>query len=75
LLNELDPILPVCEKIAKDIRNRYTIGYLPVRTSDKGGERKIRVVASSPEHKKMIVRTRTGYRLPEPASTLSLLTK
>jgi len=75
LLNELDPILPACQKIAKDIRNRYTIGYLPVRANHKGGERKIRVAASSAEHKKMLVRTRTGYRLPERTTTLSVLSK
>jgi VWFA-related protein len=69
LPEEPEPILPICQKIARDIRNRYTIGYHPVRTSDKGAERKIRVVASSPERKKLIVRTRTGYRLPERAPT------
>src|SRR5205823_5571921 len=44
LPGELEPILPVCQKIAKDIRNRYTIGYLPVRSGDKAADRKIRVV-------------------------------
>ena len=65
LPGELDPILPICQKIAKDIRSRYTIGYLPLRTNDKGADRKIRVAATSPEYKKLIVRTRTSYRLPE----------
>jgi VWFA-related protein len=62
---ESEPILPICKKIAKDIRNRYTLGYLPVRTNDKGAVRKIRVVATSDEKQKLIVRTRTAYRLPE----------
>ena len=65
LPGELEPILPTCQKIARDIRNRYTLGYLPIRTSDKGAVRKIRVVASSAEKQKLIVRTRTAYRLPE----------
>jgi Ca-activated chloride channel family protein len=65
LTGELEPILPICQKIAKDIRSRYTIGYHPVRTSGKAAIRKIRVAAGSPEHKKLIVRTRTAYRLPE----------
>jgi hypothetical protein len=68
LPGELEPILPICQKIARDIRNRYTLGYLPIRTSDKGAVRKIRVVASSAEKQKLIVRTRTAYRLPERAS-------
>ena len=62
---KLQPVLPICQKIAKDIRSRYSIGYIPVRTSDKAADRKIRVTASSPENKKLIVRTRTAYRLPE----------
>jgi Ca-activated chloride channel family protein len=65
LPGQLEPILPICQKIAKDIRSRYTIGYVPVRTSDKAADRKIRVSASSPDYKKLIVRTRTAYRLPE----------
>jgi Ca-activated chloride channel family protein len=68
LPGELEPILPICQRIAKDIRNRYTIGYLPVRTSDKAVDRKIHVKASSPDYKKLIVRTRTLYRLPERVS-------
>jgi Ca-activated chloride channel homolog len=65
LPGELEPILPICQKIAKDIRSRYTIGYLPQRTNDKAADRKIRVAATSPDYKKLIVRTRTAYRLPE----------
>jgi Ca-activated chloride channel family protein len=49
LPGQLEPILPICQKIAKDIRSRYTIGYLPVRTNDKAADRKIRVSASSPD--------------------------
>ena len=72
---ELEPILPICQKIAKDIRTRYTIGYHPVRTSDKAADRKIRVTASSAEHKKLIVRTRTAYRLPERAAPSPVASK
>jgi VWFA-related protein len=64
LPGEHEPILPICQKIARDIRNRYTIGYHPVRTSDKAAERKIRVTALSPTDRRLIVRTRTAYRLP-----------
>jgi hypothetical protein len=42
LPGEFEPILPISQKIARDIRNRYTIGY-PVRANDKGAEHKIRV--------------------------------
>jgi VWFA-related protein len=60
-----EPIRSICQRIAQDIRNRYTIGYHPQRTSDKAAVRTIRVTAQSPEHKKLIVHTRTTYRLPE----------
>jgi len=57
----LEEIVPICKQIAKDIRTRYTVGYIP--DSENGGkaERKIKVVASSTDHPKMIVRTRTSY--------------
>jgi VWFA-related protein len=71
LPGEQEPILPICQKIARDIRSRYTIGYVPVRTSDKGANRKIHVIASSPDHRKLIVRTRTAYRLPEHTAVAS----
>lgn len=61
---ELDEVIPICRQIAKDIRNRYTIGYTPVRSSDRAALRKIRVVATAPERGKFIVRTRTSYLLP-----------
>ncbi|HEV2690993.1 MAG TPA: VWA domain-containing protein [Bryobacteraceae bacterium] len=57
---KLEEIVPVCKQIAKDIRTRYTIGYIP--SSDNGKpQRSIKVVASSPDHAKLIVRTRTSY--------------
>ncbi|MBI2680104.1 MAG: VWA domain-containing protein [Candidatus Solibacter usitatus] len=62
---ERHELTTICQKIAKDIRNRYTIGYIPVRTNTKAALRKIRVVASAPDREKLIVRTRTSYQLPE----------
>jgi Ca-activated chloride channel homolog len=65
LPGELKQIIPIFTKIASDIRNRYTIGYTPVRSSDKAALRKIHVVASAAGHDRPIVRTRTSYLLPE----------
>jgi Ca-activated chloride channel homolog len=64
LPDKLDEIIPICKKIAKDIRNRYTIGYIPLHNSDKAALRKIRVVATAPDRGKLVVRTRTSYMLP-----------
>lgn len=60
----LDEVVPICRQIAKDIRNRYTIGYIPVHASEKAGLRKIHVVATAPDRGKLVVRTRTSYMLP-----------
>jgi len=57
---KLDEILPICQDIAKDIRSRYTLGYVPV-AADKASERHIKVTASSLSSHKLIVRTRTSY--------------
>jgi Ca-activated chloride channel family protein len=64
LPGEFQQIVPILTKIAKDIRNRYTIGYAPVRANGQAALRKIRVIASAPGHQKLIVRTRTSYVLP-----------
>jgi Ca-activated chloride channel homolog len=55
----LEDVVPVCREIAKEIRARYTIGYVP--SSEGKAVRHIKVVATSTEHPKMIVRTRTNY--------------
>jgi Ca-activated chloride channel family protein len=55
----LDEIVPICRQIAKDIRTRYTIGYVP--SVEGKMERHIKVTAASSDHPKLIVRTRTSY--------------
>jgi VWFA-related protein len=56
---QLSEVIPICRKIAKDIRERYTIGYIP---SVRGKlQRSIRVVAEAPQLGKLNVRTRTSY--------------
>ncbi len=50
----------ICERIAREIRNQYTIGYVPT-TVRKGVYRTIRVVARPAGHDKLFVRTRAGY--------------
>jgi VWFA-related protein len=55
----LDMILPTCKKIAKEIRTRYTIGYIP--SSQGKSERRIKVEVSTPGRGKLVARTRTRY--------------
>jgi VWFA-related protein len=55
----LSEIVPICEQIARDIRTRYTLGYVP--SAEGKHERHLKVVASSTDHPKLVLRTRTGY--------------
>jgi VWFA-related protein len=63
LPGDIDQVIQICKKIAKDIRSRYTIGYTPARTDNKPGLRRIRVEAVTADHEKLAVRTRSGYSL------------
>jgi VWFA-related protein len=57
---KLEEIGPICRAIAKDVRTRYTVGYIPALENGKP-ERSIKVVASAAGRGKLIVRTRTSY--------------
>lgn len=58
----LDEVKPVCEQVARDIRNQYTIGYYPTNATKDGTFRPVQVqLVSSEGHGKLSVRTRTGY--------------
>jgi Ca-activated chloride channel homolog len=50
----------ICRGIAKDVRTRFTVGYVPP-ASNGGPLRHIRVAVTSPSHGKLVVRTRTQY--------------
>jgi Ca-activated chloride channel homolog len=60
----LDELEEICRGIAKDIRNRYSIGYVPVRVDDKSALRTIRVSITDAGNQKFIVHARTNYLLP-----------
>ena len=57
---KLEEIVPICRQIAKDVRTRYTIGYIPELNNGKP-ERRIKVEAASLPGQKLNVRTRTSY--------------
>ena len=58
---ELGEVVAICERIARDIRHQYTIGYVPASLAPDGAYRAIRVLARSKDHDRLSVRTRTGY--------------
>lgn len=59
---DVSEMVPVCRRIARDMRSRYTLAYLPPAGKDLKAVRSIRVEASAPGHAAMIARTRTSYR-------------
>jgi VWFA-related protein len=54
-------VVGICERIARDIRSQYTIGYVPINPARDGAYRAIRVHAGLKDHEGLHVRTRTGY--------------
>jgi Ca-activated chloride channel family protein len=54
-------LVAICERIARDIRHQYTIGYAPINLSRDGTQHAIRVVARAKGKDNLTVRTRTSY--------------
>ena len=57
---DLHQVVAICERIARDIRNQYTLGYVSTNVSHPGAYRSIRVVATA-AGRKLQVRARPGY--------------
>jgi Ca-activated chloride channel family protein len=57
---QLDEVVAICERIAHDIRNQYTMGYFSSNVEKPGAFRTIRVTASGGGGK-LIVRAQSGY--------------
>jgi Ca-activated chloride channel family protein len=54
-------VADVLQRIARDIRSAYTMGYVPADRPSGAAFRRIRVVASVPRGQSVVVRTRAGY--------------
>jgi Ca-activated chloride channel family protein len=57
----LNEVVANCERIARDIRNQYTIGYASTNAAQPGVYRAIRVAAGAAGHGKLSVHARAGY--------------
>jgi Ca-activated chloride channel family protein len=64
LPESLKDVAPICERIARDIRNQYTIAYVSTNRARDGRYRTLQVKASAPGAGRLVVRTRTGYFAP-----------
>jgi Ca-activated chloride channel family protein len=62
----LDQVTPVCEQVAREIRNQYTVGYYPTNDTRDGTFRAVDLKVIPPNGRgKLMVRTRTGYYAPK----------
>ena len=57
---KIQDVLPVFNKISQDIRNSYTIGYIPDELTDHNVLRHVKVLAAE-DDRHLIVHTRTTY--------------
>jgi Ca-activated chloride channel family protein len=60
---ELKDVTGTCVKIARDIRQQYTVGFAG---PDDGEYHRIRVAVLEPGHQELMVQTRAGYFAPKP---------
>ena len=67
----LEDVIPVFHRIAKDIRNRYTVAYVPDYEHDRHQIRSVRVFAQNDGHRKLIVKARTNYSTAEISDLLA----
>jgi Ca-activated chloride channel family protein len=70
LPESLSEVVPICEQIARDIRNQYTIAYVPTNRKQDGAYRVVQVQAEAPGRGRLFVRTRAGYTAPLKPQTI-----
>lgn len=61
LPGSIKEVVPICERIAHDVRNQYTITYDPTNKQQDGFYRRIQVKAVAHRQGQLLVRTRAGY--------------
>jgi Ca-activated chloride channel homolog len=57
----LEEVDQIAADVASDIRHQYAVDYHSTKPMSLGGYRLVHVEASSPNHRKLIVRTKRGY--------------
>jgi VWFA-related protein len=62
----LDEVDEITRTVARDIHSQYIIGYKPTNHNSDGGYRAVEVRAQTPGHRKLTVRTRSGYYSGQP---------
>jgi VWFA-related protein len=68
----VDDVHNICDQVARDIRNQYTLGYYPSNTKKDGTFRTVQVDIIPPRGRgKLVARTRNGYFAPGQAAASS----
>jgi Ca-activated chloride channel homolog len=57
-------VVPICKRIANDIRNQYSITYQSTNKKQDGSFRAIKVTAGAQNSRRLFVQTRAGYYAP-----------
>ena len=66
----VEDVHSICEQVAKDIRNQYTLGYYPSNAKKDGTFRTVQVDVIPPHGRgKLVARTRNGYFAPGQTAT------
>src|SRR5437016_10304938 len=65
----VEDVHAICEQVAHDIRNQYTIAYYPTNTRRDGSFRAVNVEIAARGHGKLTARTRNGYYAPGGAAS------
>lgn len=63
-----DDIAEILQRIVQDIRHTYTLGYVSTNNAKDGAFRQIRLFVQSPDRRRLVVRTRSGYLAGLPKS-------
>jgi VWFA-related protein len=51
----------VLQHIARDVHQSYTLGYVSSNSARDGAFRRIQMIVESPDRRRLVVRTRSGY--------------
>jgi len=66
----VEDVHTICEQVAHDIRNQYTLAYYPTNTKKDGTFRAVTVEVIPPRGRgKLVPRTRNGYYAPNASSS------
>jgi Ca-activated chloride channel family protein len=57
----VDEVRSAFQKIARDVRHSYTIGYEPANPAPRAGFHKIRIDVKAPDGRRLDVHSRSGY--------------